>query len=77
VKHRTAVIVAALVLLICARMPAWSDTAARRPPAVRASLPTAAGNVSTKLDAEWELASNLRRELEMVCGTGRELRTWH
>lgn len=76
-KHRTAVIVAALVLLICARMPAWSEAAARQLPAVRASLPTATGNASIKLDAEWELASNLGRKLEMVCGTGRELRTWH
>ncbi|MGN2253083.1 hypothetical protein ACFWZ4_06880 [Frateuria sp. GZRe12] len=76
-KHRTAVIVAALVLLVCARMPAWSEAAARELPAVRASMPTASVSASIKLDTEWELASDLRRRLEMVCGTGRELRTWH
>lgn len=75
-RHRTAVIVAALVLLVCARMPAWSEAAARELPAVRASLPAVPGAGQIGLDIEWGLASKLRRRLETVFGTGRELRTW-
>jgi hypothetical protein len=76
VKHRTAVIVAALVLLLCARMPGWSGAAAQELPPVRASMPVAPFAAQIRLDIEWGLASKLRRRLGTVCGTGRELRTW-
>lgn len=67
-KHRTAVIVAALVLLLCARMPAWSEAASRELPAVRAIVPAAPVGVQVGLGIEWELASKLRRRLEIVLG---------
>lgn len=75
-KHRTAVIVAALVLLICARMPAWSEAATRELPAMHASAPTAPREARITLDIEWEPAPDLRRWLDVVSGMGRELRTW-
>lgn len=73
--HRTAVIVAALVLLACARMPAWSESAPRETERVPASR-VATGDGRIEVDIEWELAPTLGRWLEIIRGTGRELRTW-
>ncbi|WP_440278871.1 hypothetical protein [Frateuria sp.] len=72
--HRTAVIVAALVLLVCARMPAWSAAAAREAARVPAAL--VASGKRAGVDVEWELAPKLGRWLEIIRGKGRELRTW-
>ncbi|MBP1474256.1 hypothetical protein J7I44_08090 [Frateuria sp. MAH-13] len=77
--HRTAVIVAALVLLASARMPAWSESASAL--ASREAKPVPASHVATAdgrtgMDIEWELAPTLGRWLEIIRGTGRELRTW-
>ena len=74
-RHRTAVIVAALVLLVCARMPAWSAAASPEGAAPPAPL-AAPGDGRVEVDVEWELASKLGRWLEITFGKGRELRTW-
>lgn len=67
-KHRTAVIVAALVLLVCARMPVWSEAASRELPAVRASMPVAPPAAQAGLDFQWELASHVWRQPKLFVG---------
>jgi hypothetical protein len=59
-RHRTAAIVAALVLLLCARMPAWPGANAHGPSPGATPAP-ACGQV--RLHTDWESASVLRRWL--------------
>ena len=76
-SRRTAAIVAALLMLICARMPAWRDAADTHAPA-----PTApAGNDPARdwnvVRTAWQLAPVLPHRLGRILALERGSRTWH
>jgi hypothetical protein len=62
-SRRTAVIVAALLVLIGARMPAWREAAAADPPA-QGGTGSAQDGGDTR--AAWQMAPALRRRLGIV-----------
>jgi hypothetical protein len=64
-SRRTAVIVAALRVLIGARMPAWREAAAADPPA-QAQGGTGSAQDGGDTRAAWQMAPALRRRLGIV-----------
>ena len=65
-SRRTAVIAAALLVLICARMPAWREAAAADTPSAQVQGDTGPAHDWGAARAAWQLAPALRRRLGMV-----------